>query len=276
MKKTLIVVAVLAATGLVRADVSSINSTNMVGYVAVANSVNQTNTIITVPFEGCLSNGAAGFLADLVSTSGLTAASNPAQADQLVVLTTDTHGLVYYYYWLQAGQGWTATNTETVLPGGTNNITSVTTNANVFQISRGLGFWVKRVNPSANNAPVFVQGQVSTNIQSITVKPGLNLVGFASPGSFSLNDFTWNGVYAPTSKVNTASNDHIMVVLPGGIVTNYFYFKQPPGIAWAKAAYSNANNKWIDANFNPETDKIPAGQGFWYLRRGGTTNLTLQ
>jgi hypothetical protein len=271
MKKTLIVVAVLTATCMVQA-VTPITSTNVVGYALVTNIANQANTIITVPFEACLSNGVSGVLSDLVSTSGLTSAGSAASADQLVVLTTNAYGLIYYYYWLQTGIGWTATGTETLMPGGTNNISATAQDANTFQIARGMGFWLKR-SSSSTNSTVFVKGQVSTNNQSTVITPGLNLIGFANPSSLTLNDSGINWTGANGGNGNTATSDEILIVGTNGSLARYFYYINPSGTNFIP--YASLDHKWITSSYAVATNvSVSAGQGFWYLSRG--TNFTFQ
>ncbi len=267
MKKALVIAAVLGSTGLLHA-IEPIVSTNIVGFAVVTNVANQANTIITVPFETCLSNGVDGVVADLVSTNGLKAGSDAASADQLVVLTTNASGLVYYYYYLHAGYGWTNVTSEQLMPGGTNALLTPLA-ANAFQISRGLGFWLKR-NTSASASTVFVKGQVSTNLQSTEIKPGLNLIGFASgmPVDLNTNNVNWTGACGGNG--NTMTMDQILLIGTNGIMTPYYYFTNQVGVAW-EPYNAVLSNKWITSSYAVATNAIiPAGKGFWYVRRGGT------
>jgi hypothetical protein len=271
MKKTLIVATVLAAAGLIRADgITPLVGTNTVGFAIVTNIANQANTIITVPFEACLSNGVSGYLSDLVSTNGLTSdPGNAAHADQLVVLTTNTDGsLIYYYYWLQTGLGWTNVPTEVLMPEGTSNTVVNPPAANAFRIARGLGFWLKRAYPNTGST-VFVKGQVSTNKQSTVIASGLNLIGFANPSALTLNDsgISWAGANGGTG--NTVTSDKILIVGANGSLTPYWFFINPTGPS--VGSFAACDHKWIDANYVVATNvSISAGQGFWYVSRGAT------
>ncbi len=268
MKKTLILLAFVVAAMLAQAQIAPLNSSNTVGFVLVTNIANQANSIITVPFEACLSNGAAGVVADLVSTNGLVAAGDAAHADQLVVLTTNATGLIYYYYWLHAGTGWTAIDTTVLMPGGTNAIVTPPA-ADTFQISRGLGFWLKRY-ASASDSTVMLKGQVSDIAQSTVIMPGLNLVGFASPTNVTLNDsgVSWVGAYSTNGL--TTTSDKIMIVGTNGLLAPYFYFTCPTGVTWS--AYAALDGKWINQGYVVATNvSISAGHGFWYVRRGSSS-----
>jgi hypothetical protein len=265
MKKFSLFIGVCAAAVFVQADMPTITGTNVVGFAEIGLAAGTTNTIITVPFEACLGSG-AGKLADLVATNGLTsAAADPAAADQLVVLTTNANEWVYYYYWLQSGQGWTAITTEKLMPGGTNATVNPPA-ATDFPIARGLGFWVKRA--SAGATTLYVKGQVSSAKQSTEIRTGLNLVGYGTVQAFTLNGsgIDWTGAYGGTG--NTSTSDKILVMNGGGSFSEYFYFTKPSG--WGDA-YTALNGKWITKNYELATATITAGQGFWYLRRGTET-----
>jgi hypothetical protein len=262
MKKISLALAALAVAGSVQADVPPITGENTVGFAAVAAPA-EANTIITVPFEACLGGGAAGMLSDLVATSGLTShASDPAQADQLVVLTSSGGELYYYYYWLKASEGWMAITTSKLMPDGSTQAVTPPA-ASAFEIARGLGFWVKRV--ASGGSALYVKGQLATAKQSTDISEGLNLVGYGTVQSFSLNDsgIDWTGAYGGTG--NTSTSDKIVVVNADGSFTEYFYFVKPVG--WP-AGYDALSNKWITKSYTLASGTLPAGRGFWYLRRG--------
>ncbi len=261
MKRILMFTAALAVAVCSRAAIQPIDGANAVGFAAIT-APGIGSTIITVPFEACLGSGAAGMLSDLVATNGLTSAGDPAAADQLVVLTTSGPSQVYYYYWYQTGIGWTKITTEKIMPDGSLQ-TLTPPEANAFAIARGLGFWIKRSAVSAT--PVYVKGQISSAHQTTAINPGLNLVGYASLSDFTLNDsgIDWTGAYGGTG--NTKTSDKILVVNTDGTFTEYFYFVKPDG--WA-AGYSALDHKWITSGYTLANVTIPAGQGFWYLRRG--------
>jgi hypothetical protein len=139
----------------------------VVGFIPVAAAAD-VNSIITVPFEACMGEG-AGKLADMVSTNGLTShASDPDGADQLVVLTMAGDDQVYYYYWHKTGDGWPPVTTEQLMPGGGSRQLDPPA-ASAFAVSRGLGFWIKR--KASENATVYLKGQVTEAAQSTAIAP---------------------------------------------------------------------------------------------------------
>lgn len=255
-------IALLIVALAAKAGIPPIEGENTVGFAAVA-APGAATTILTIPFEACMGGGMAGMLSDLVATHGLTShADNPAAADQLVVLTQVNNEPVYYYYWLQAGQGWTGIDTQQLMPVGPPQVLTPPL-ASEFPISRGLGFWIKR--PAANANPVYLKGQVATSAQSTEIAPGLNLVGYGAVESFNLNDLNWGGANGGTG--NTATSDRIIVVNADGTFTEYFFFVLPEGPAWAP--YASLDNKWITRNYEIANVSMPAGRGFWYHRRAG-------
>lgn len=267
MKKFLMITAALASAGWMQAAMPALEGTNVVGFAAIG-VPGGTNSIVTVPFEACLGAGVSGMLSDLVATNGLTShASDPASADQLVVLTTNETGQVYYYYWYETVAGWTAITTEKLMPGGTNATVNPPAATN-FPIARGLGFWIKRAPGAAQT--LYVKGQVSSAKQATLIEEGLNLIGYGSVTNFTLNGLDWTGAYGGTG--NTATSDKILVCNGGNSFTEYFFFVKPVG--W-DTAYDALSNKWITKDYQVATGTIPAGQGFWYLRRS-TSSFTFR
>lgn len=259
MKKILTVTLALAAAGWAQCAMQPIQGGNEVGFSTVPATAGD-NQIITVPYVACMGDNGAIFLSDLVSINGLVShASDPAQADQLIVMVND-NGLLYYYYWLQTAVGWTAVTTEVTHPNGSKS--SVTPPAATeFAVARGKGFWLKRVDTSTND--VYVKGEVSGSGPSTPIAPGLNLIGYGTAAELTLNTANWSGANGGTG--NTKSSDKIIVVGSDGTLSTYYFFTCPAG--W-DGAYQALNNKWINENYTIANVTVPAGQGFWYLRRG--------
>jgi len=263
MNKGWMIFAVVAVAGLVHAAMQPIAGTNVVGLVEISAPVAK-NTIIAVPFEACMQTGVSGKLSDLVSTYGLTAhSSNPALADQLVVLTTFEGSPVYYYYYNDTEDGWTAINTEQIMPDGSKK-TLTPPAASAFDVARGQGFWIKRV--AGTGSSVYVQGQVSGAKQATTIGEGLNLIGYGALQSFDINSVNWTGAYGVNGISNTT--DRIMVGNGDGTYTTYFYYVKKVG---SSSYYDQFTNKWVKSTATGPalpTANVPAGQGFWYHRRG--------
>lgn len=264
MKKALMLTAVLAVAGWALADIQPISGTNVVGFAAVS-VPGAANTIITVPFDACMGAGTPGVLSDLVSTNGLTASADAATADQLVVLTTNEVGLIYYYYWLQNAAGWTKITTTKLMPDGSSQAVTPP-DANLFPLTRGLGFWIKRY--AATPTTVYVKGQVWAAKQSTLISEGLNLVGYGAMQEFTLNNsgIDWSG--ANGANGIGATTDRILVGNGNGTYTTYYYYVKPGATGY----YATFTNKWVKSTATgpelPGATTIPAGQGFWYLRRG--------
>ena len=263
MKKLLMITAALTLAGLVRAAIQPIEGSNVVGFAEVTAQGGE-NTIITVPFESCLENGAAGMLNDLVATCGLTAhATDPAQADQLIVLTTNGTTQVYYYYYNDTEDGWTAITSSMLMPDGSSQALTPPAATN-FPLARGLGFWVKRVASVDTN--LYVKGQVSAAKQATEVAQGLNLIGYGALQSFDINSVNWTGAYGANGISNTT--DRIMVGNGDGTYTTYFYYVKKVG---SSSYYDQFTNKWVKSTATGPalpTANVPAGQGFWFHRRG--------
>lgn len=265
MKKGWITFAVVAAAGLVHAAMDPVEGTNVVGFVEIPAAAAK-NTIVAVPFEACMQAGVVSKLSDLVATYGLTHASDPGSADQLVVLTTDATGPIYYYYYNQTGVGWTPITTEQLMPDGTKKELTPPA-ASTFDIARGQGFWIKRT--AGAGSSVYVKGQVSTAKQSTTIGEGLNLISYAGLTAFDLNDLDWagavgaNGISATTDRILVSKGD-------GTYYTTYHYY--------TGGSKTQFNGKWVTTTGGialPAAD-IPAGQGFWYYRRSGNGTFTFK
>lgn len=265
MKKFLTITLVFAAAGMLYAEMAPVDGTNTVGFSSVAHT-GHDNTILTVPYVACMDNDGDITLADLVSTNGLVAAGDAGSADQLIVMVED-NGLKYYYYWLQTGAGWTAITTSVKHPDGSEDPVSPPA-ADALDVARGKGFWLKRVATSSSD--VFVKGEVSVSNPSTGVANGLNLIGYGSAAAMDLNDGGINWTGADGGNGNTATSDKIIVVESDGSLSYYYYFVDP---GWG-GAYAALSGKWIKSDYTVADVTIPAGQGFWYLRRdGGTFNF---
>jgi hypothetical protein len=254
MKKLLILTAVIAAAVAVRAEVTPIEGENGVGFIQVTIPEGASQKILSVPFEACLVGG-AGMLSDVISTNGMKAAGNPADADQIVVLTTNGTGPVYYYYWNKTGTGW-ETNHTVQLGGGETNIVPVV--AASYPVARGLGFWLKRPT-DATGTTLYMKGQIPTSSVSVTVMGGTNLtlIGLGALAVTNLNDVAaanWGTRY--DSGTSAGADKLLVVTNANGAYATYYYY--------------TAQTKWVDKLGNAPAVTIEPGAGFWYLRRDAT------
>ena len=230
-------------------------------------------SIITVPYVKCMDGDNDIMLADLVSTNGLLSNTSAADADQLIVLTTNDVGtLRYCYYWLQSGAGWIGIDSNVKHPdGSTSQFTPPV--ASEFSVARGKGFWLKRA--SGSTADVYVKGEVSISNPSTKIVNGLNLVGYGTAEAFELNrtssPFNFTGVDGGDG--NTANSDEIIVVGSDGSLSYYYYFDCPTTSNWTSLPnyddYEALDGKWITEGYAVADVIIPAGKGFWYRRLDG-------
>lgn len=267
MKKILSVSIAVAVAGALYAQMAVVEGANEVGFSALTGSGGE-NCIITVPFVACQGGDGDIKLADLVSTNGLVGVSEPAQAasaDQLIVMV-DADGLKYYYYYLDSEDGWTGITTSVKHPDGSESSVTPTAAADL-SIARGKGFWLKRA--SGSDGSIYVKGEVSASNPSTTIVNGLNLVGYGTADAFELNretaPFNYSGVDGGNG--NTVNSDRITVVGGDGTLSSYYYFTKPAGAQWD--GYADLDGKWITEKYEVANVTVPAGQGFWYLRRDG-------
>jgi hypothetical protein len=266
MKKILMITLAFAAAGIIRAEMAPVDGSNEVGFSSVPASAGD-NSIITVPYVACLDNDGDVMLADLVSTNGLVAhADTPGAADQLIVLTTNSLGVLRYgYYWLDSDVGWVNITTSVKQPNGPDEAFDPGPAAD-FPISRGKGFWLKRV--ASSTADVYVKGESSASNPSTAIVDGLNLVGYGTAAEMTLNSVSWTG--ADGGNGLTTTSDKIIVVESDGSLSYYYYFIDP---GWG-GAYAALSGNWINEDYTVANVTVPAGKGFWYLRRdGGTFNF---
>jgi hypothetical protein len=256
MKRFLALTVVLAAGVGVRAGVVSIVSSNGVGFVGVAVPAQSGVNLLSVPFEQCLSNGVPGVLRDLVATNGLVShASDPALADQLIVLTA---GGVYFYFWHKTGTGW-ETNITTLIDGsGTNSVSPEP--AASFDVARGTGFWLKRPGtPPA--ATLFMKGQVPVESVALSLPGNTNftLIGLGALTATNLNSVAacWPDRFDGPG--NHDSDKLLVVTNANGAYMTYYYYGD--------------ESKWVDEDGGDPAITITPGMGFWYLRRK-TSNLS--
>ncbi|MFO7936567.1 MAG: hypothetical protein R6V06_03055 [Kiritimatiellia bacterium] len=264
MKNIFMIALACAVTVCLYAEMASVDGSNIVGFSTVDDNGNDTS-ILAVPYVSCLNNDGDIMLADLISTNGLAGHStDPTQADQLIVLIDD-NGLKYYYYYLDLEDGWTGIETAMKQPDGSEVVVTPTAAASL-PVSRGEGFWLKRVETSSN--PLYVQGEVSASNPSTSIVDGLNLVGYGSGEAMGLNSVDWTGADGGNGLLQ--NSDKIIVVEADGSLSYYYYFTNP-GTGWE--AYP-AGSSWVKDDYTQADINIPAGQGFWYLRRdGGSFNF---
>jgi len=258
MKRILTLMAVATAAGLALADPPVIEG-NGVGLVTV--TVPTTGSkILSVPFEKPLgSPGEAGVLSELIATNDLKGAAVAADADQIVVLTTNAQGeAIYYYYWYKLGVGW-ETN-KTIKLGDTNVVDIVPDPANAFALARGLGFWLVRAS-GATGTKLYITGQIPTNSAAVNLAGNnkFTLIGLGALDDRDINDagVTWTDRYDGAH----LGQDSLRIVSDAGVMSTYTFWGDPDNLSLTTAGTTNEVT-------------IKPGEGFWYLRRGANTTFT--
>jgi len=250
MKRILILMAAVTAAGLALADPPVIEG-NGVGLVEV--TVPTTGSkILSVPFEKPLGDpGQAGVLSELIATNDLKGAATAADADQIVVLTTNELGeAIYYYYWYKLDVGW-ETN-KTIKLGGSSPEEIIPPPANVFALERGKGFWLVRA-AGASSTKLYVTGQIPESSAAVDLRgTNFTLIGFGALDNRDINDtgVTWTGRYDG----GALGQDQLRIVSDAGVMSTYTYWGAPDYL-------------WLTPAGTTNLVTIKPGEGFWYLRR---------
>lgn len=286
MKKTLVGLSLVAlAVGSVRGDAYSLNTFAMVKIMSEA-----TNTLIAIPWSGYYTNGAAQVN---LPTDHLVKPENLTEGDLLL----DVRNQEEYAAWMLVtnvnDQGvvigtWkpsaTVSRPKDGLVGssdqyGAHPIADTVSNA----VVRGYGLWLVRQNPKKDGEilPFYLEGQYTNGpaCVTITAEGGIsttNSVMVANPNcsqELDINDsaMKWGEKIVGSNKEDT-------IGVPNGTA------------GWTYCAWDDQNQQWYysvmkemvytnkqgvvfsDVKVRKMSScydiKIPAGQGFWYNRRG--------
>lgn len=226
------------ATLLVSSDSSITNeipSTNIVGVLEMA--INLTNSITAVPWVS-LPNDPA--IADQypLSVSNYIYTSLLENGDSIQMADKDF--IFRKWDWNGESEKWVGAITVTknaIYPG---------VDADKYPLARSGATWVKRSETATR--PLFLIGQYSSAPIALEIngstgeRPAYTLVPNPSVVAISANDYNWNS--------NPISGDEIQISEDVVLTWN--------GESWGR----NLDGVW------KADDKIPAGTGFWYVRRG--------
>lgn len=265
MRKLLMAMAV-AVAGMSFAQIA-IDGENEVGFTAVAAAAGQ-NTILAVPYRMCKHTGedTAVMLNALVSTHSLKSDAVEADADQLIILSTNALGKqAYFYYYNKPVGGWTPVTAAQIQPDGSSVLIDPEV-AGRLPLAHCQGFWIKRHSASGSN-PVYLMGQLPTGTQTVAIKKNeSNLVGIIPTGdeAITLNHsgINWTGAHASSTKLTDSDS---IVIMNNGISLTYYYFNPSP----VPAGYEGLVGKWVTKKYveAPENVTLPKGIGFWYNRK---------
>jgi hypothetical protein len=180
----------------------------------------------------------------------LIAGPNPAQADNILLMSPETQQTLTLFYYSNPGftsfHGWVRADT-------------FTPDANEV-VYPEQGVMVRRIVPSAAN--LYLCGPIKTGVAVVPVQPGYNLVGtLKSLSSVTLSNldlYTGDSTTGMVGGLNPSVADNLIVVAPNGSVTTYFYYHNP-----------GVFQGWINANgFSLAGGvPIPAGSAFFINRQ---------
>jgi len=293
MKKLMIA----ASAALCAAVSMAVESANVVGYNTVTLKA-QKMAMIGVPFEGV---GTAGGISvqDLVATNGLTAAAAVANADQLWYYDpNEAGGYIKLYLYdstltssaaLQRKGKWLCAAKPTDTSWGTAG-NAVSTKI----LTPGMGLWLVRKDASTPLTLTFAGSVVvsEAGTKDIAIREGMNMIA----GSFT-TDFALNNVASGASETDVdwlkkgcvgaaaiANADQIWFYdadESGGYVKTFLYDSTLTSSAavqrknhWLTGA-KPTDTTWGTAGNAITPKKIPAGRGFWYIRKSGAGAFTL-
>ena len=243
MKLSVIAASALITIAAFGEDVTSVETSNTFGVMKVSCSAQKV--IVCTPWVKALTADAIQ-LKDLVMTAGL-------EPDDSIILYTGKTGKVSdFKSWVLgengAWQGVAVTDVNgTTLPGADE------------AIARGAGFWfVKKT--FSEPYDLYLYGQDTADAaKSTVVVNAYNLVA---------NPKTVDVTITALSGVTPAVGDTIQV--PNGAAPAKVYTYKNG--AWGKSVKtqigSTGQYKMVWQTIN-EDEKIPAGQGFWYISKGG-------
>jgi hypothetical protein len=220
---------------------AAVESQNIVGYKGDIMLAGENFSMLSSPFVP-VGGGSAMPIATLFTDNSIFTASDTAEtADWIAIWENGAYRGANYFYSSDAGNAWSVDGfdpTTDTIPVGT-------------------AFWLYRQNASSGQATI--SGQVLTTNVSIAVV-GQNFTMVANPYAAALNISQITG--ADLAASDTAETADWIAIWENGAYrgANYFYS-------------SDAGNAWSVDGFDPTTDTVPAGGGFWFYRQnaGGST-----
>lgn len=113
-----------------------------------------------------------------------------------------------------------------------------------------------------------------------TISEGANLIGAPTAAAFDLNSntATWTGIAestftsdAATAKISAIGDAIEVPTGDGGVSTTYYYRK---GTGWNCWGYFVKSGR--SSTFTTTGCEIPAGRGFWYIRKASAGSMTIR
>jgi len=242
----------------VESTVGGITTTNQFGLLKVLST--NANTIISAPWvslDANVENPTPMNVAKLVNTNNLTV------GDTLILFNDDAE-VEKYIGWTLGNDGWIPLTVQTEYSGIT-----VSPPASATTLTRGLGVWLVRQNPTdgGNAVPFYLYGQYTAAAASTSVTAGKTML-LANPNPN--NSFSLDGI-SPGSE----SGDKI--IIPGSGVPKVYTHD---GTSWGyeKTTYSTVGEGGDAISVQDKTrvtneNNVNAGQGFWYKSDKGSPTI---
>jgi hypothetical protein len=246
--------------------VNEIPSTNIIGVLEVNSSV--ASTMTAVPWLALPSDPAAKVQ---ISAAGYVNKGQLGAGDAVYAVAGDGT----YAKWSLGvdGGAWTPNTTVTTDEGGKVKLSPAPPAAEA-SIAFGSAAWVERTNRAR---PYFLVGQYCGEAVKVAVAggtekaPGFTMVANHNLQAVKVNDIDWGS--NPVAAEGTVVGDKIQIPTDTSV---------PLTLSWRKDA-GDGKYKWGRVEFDPKTLRsrwrfdceIPAGVGFWYIRRGGGFEVTV-
>ena len=228
---------------------NEIPSTNIVGVLEVASTL--TNTLAAVPWV-TLGEDPAVAEERPVTVSKYVHASHLDDDDAVQV--ADKGHIYRKWHWDKPGGKWgsaitvTRSGVEPAIPAGEHHL------------QRNSAVWVERRDPAAK--PFFLIGQYSNAPLSLTIEGGspeamvCTLVPNPSMQAVRVNDYDWKNMPLAGGK--------------GDVIRIPNEKKVPLNLTWNGKTWG----RWVKQQWKDDAT-VPAGTGFWYMRRGGAFEISL-
>ena len=258
--KSLFALAAISAVGATSAAVTTGNT-----LCRIEVNSGTTNTIVAVPLVKIDQNGGAIPVDKLVLTDNL------ANGDTLLHWNASANeGNGVWEAWVVANSVWTPVSVVDGMQAAT-----VTAGASDATLTRGDAIWVNRTF-SGTSTPFYLYGQVTAGSATATTLArgtattnAYTMVGNPLTEEKAVNSLTFTGGINTGDAIVWGNSTSI-----GGVKELTYDGKEWGSFTTTKATLPSGlvvNQK----SWTCSTDSIPAGQGFWYVSKGGTGTLTV-
>ena len=184
-----------------------------------------------------------------------------------------TGNQVYIKYTLKSDKsGWDLVQDKTYTVGSNGQLSEGTGVTSDNQpVARGAAVFLET--PSAT--AFYLAGTMPETNTVTQITEGANLVGVPKAAEFNLNGpgVTFSNIASSTvvsGRISVAGDIIEVPTSDNGASTRYYY----NGTAWGKIVTSGSGFT-MTSSFDAEHSTIPAGQGFWYVRKAGAGATTI-